>query len=295
MVPECPSLSFVGVRVCERCPARSGIVVSRRLGSDRVLPCLGELVCVTSLAHCMLSLRTGDIGDRDVAEADGSGEEGEVLGGSSEGDAGEDVVDPVSEQSDEESIHPEDLDEVLLHELDSELKADSQLQQDQHVEEERAVEPERAPAADAPHQGIPALVIRPLHATARTRPGDMAFEVEGHGVLRWYNHKRQIVAQCKRLGHDRCFLTRTVERTECPLRGAQGRPIGFLIAWLLAGEDMTRWAHVHGVKPTFEDRANARSAAAALVGDVPGLQELFDKERAPKASEGEGPEPIGFA
>ena len=98
----------------------------------------------------------------------------------------------------------------------------------------------------------------------------------------------ELYATCPNKAHGSCILTRTLKSG--PRRG-QGRPVGFLCAWLRAacrGDCALKADHMK-YKPPFAERSEARHCLYAL----PGCEELLEKERV--AREGEGSEPEEFA
>ena len=88
-------------------------------------------------------------------------------------------------------------------------------------------------------------------------------------------------------GHgSRCRKVRTAKARAA--KPAQGRPIGYLAAWL-AQHAATQDEHKHIPLPSFE----ARLAARQVVQDLPGARAaLLDFERVVR--EGEGIEPTGY-
>lgn len=144
----------------------------------------------------------------------------------------------------------------------------------------------------APVPAPPAqLVFRPhLDRFGRSGvPADVALEVQGYGILRYYSTKRQFVAQCTSRGHSRCFLTKTAEKSDVPSRQGQGRPLAFMLAWLCDFRGDSREEHVHTYRPTLAAREGHRTAAIQLAPEVPEVSALLARER-PKA-DGEGDEP----
>ena len=97
--------------------------------------------------------------------------------------------------------------------------------------------------------------------------------------------RQEIYATCGVRGHGSCILTRT---TKIGRKKGQGRPVGFLAAWLQAGPTFgSKDAHMKH-KPTFPERAAARRSLKTL----PGVVDFFNMERL--ALEGEGSEPDEF-
>ena len=76
------------------------------------------------------------------------------------------------------------------------------------------------------------------------------------GRLTFYPKKRAFEAVCGCLAHGKCVRTRTVNAYE--KLPAQGRPLGFLVAWLEAAESAgSRFMH-DCCYPTAEQRRAAR-------------------------------------
>ena len=155
--------------------------------------------------------------------------------------------------------------------------------------------PPPAPELAIPHP--PAIEFEEVAPPARAsrNPADIVIGVRGSGVLRFYSNKRQIVAQCLSRGHGpNCFLTRTIEPSGSPAYAAQGRPMGFMLAWLAeAPPAISRFDHVHLFKPSYEVRARHRERGMLQAAELPNLGDLFAKERPPRQHLGEGDEPRG--
>lgn len=99
-----------------------------------------------------------------------------------------------------------------------------------------------------------------------------------------------VSAHCIGCGHNSCRMERTLKRATGSGKRSAGRPLGPLIAWLRRGPECdSRSAHkAVQAELSFEERRTARRYGAAL----PELQELFELDRSPRASE--APEPEGM-
>ena len=94
-----------------------------------------------------------------------------------------------------------------------------------------------------------------------------------YGSLRFNSRAKTITAHCEIEGHGKCRKERTVAPTEKGLaQGKSGRPIGFLVHWLLGGPSFqTALRHIHSERladPTFADRRKARDVFMKLEGAV---------------------------
>ncbi|CAE7234861.1 unnamed protein product [Symbiodinium sp. KB8] len=108
------------------------------------------------------------------------------------------------------------------------------------------------------------------------------------GRLVYYAESQDLKVFCTNAGHLNCEKKRTVKPGG---RKGQGRPIGFLLAWLACAdsfEDARK--HVHNCKPTLAQRKEARENFKT----VSGWQALADKERERRVEEGEPEEPPLF-
>ena len=82
----------------------------------------------------------------------------------------------------------------------------------------------------------------------------------------------RMVAECCNPRHGRCVATRTLKGSDNPERSGQGRPAGYLIAWLRKGsEDRigTKKAHFDDLNaPTKAERQAARDWLKAKVAEA---------------------------
>ena len=109
--------------------------------------------------------------------------------------------------------------------------------------------------------------------------GDLtdALAVPG-GSIRWYKSKK-FTAHCDCTDHapkNRCRLERLTTSSKVPGREGQGRPLGFLMAWiLLQNVPGDLHSHIHFTTPT---RAQSE-VARRLLHTVPGSEAIFRRER----------------
>ena len=112
----------------------------------------------------------------------------------------------------------------------------------------------------------------------------------GSGTLTWYKYSGEMVAMCKLPGHkcgSGCRKHRVTSERES--RPAQGRPIGYLAAWLSqhghefhSGKDHKAWT------PSLAERQAAREAFTAAGGDS---ARILARERRQRVEAGEPAEP----
>lgn len=106
----------------------------------------------------------------------------------------------------------------------------------------------------------------------------------GEGKIKYTNigDRQEFYAICPmKECHGKCILTRTAKAGPKP---GQGRPLGFLAAWLRLcseGQHPTRTQHLK-FRPTYEERLAARRSLA----DQPAAPFFFEKERAQADDEG---------
>ena len=116
--------------------------------------------------------------------------------------------------------------------------------------------------------------------------------VPGGKLTYYYSAKNAIcTAECRNKSHGRCVMTKTMrgraDKTNARLRG-QGRPVGYLAAWLAKGAEYVSKAQHWAVEnqPTFAERRAARDLVKA--DEAVDARQLFAGESS--ASEG-GSEP----
>ena len=203
--------------------------------------------------------------------------------GSQKQEAEPEILDP-----DEEAVIPPE-DEVPAAEPDR--SADQDAGEDSCPETAKGdSSSQRSPSP--PPEGVPApaeAAAAPVIAPAPIvrLPAEYRLEVPG-GLLTYYGARRFFTATCRNPDHGRCVLSRTAEAGR---RGAQGRPLGLLTAWLYLGQDL----------PTKEDHFNrlffpnhaVRSFHRAELQAMPGADDLLQHERGQEV--GEAPEPDQLA
>lgn len=125
----------------------------------------------------------------------------------------------------------------------------------------------------------------------RRRRATVTLQVPG-GSISFYESKQAFEAVCDRREHGRCVVTRTRHGRAMGADGfpKSGRPVGFLAAWLGAGEHLQtkqqHWAQECFVRP-YEERANVRAHIEAC---GPSGRLLLECERT--RGDGEGAEPV---
>lgn len=115
-------------------------------------------------------------------------------------------------------------------------------------------------------------------------PAETRIDLEPHGNLVFYGTKLQFVAECKQVGHHRCFKSRTAVEGR---RSAQGRPLGHLAAWLRHGDCEDQQSHLQ-YQPSLEERHLARRELKAIAG----ADALFAQERSARTGEDSEPEQL---
>lgn len=143
----------------------------------------------------------------------------------------------------------------------------------------------QAPAARSVAQ--PAAMEQPQRSAGnlKKKPAEVVFD--GHRVS-FYGTRQEYYALCCHEGHGQlCRKARTSRASpDLPRTLAQGRPLGYLAAWLSAGAHSSISSIV---AVSRHDRLAARSRLAAC----PGAAEVMSYERPPRADEPE--EPLGEA
>ena len=148
-----------------------------------------------------------------------------------------------------------------------------QLLQGEDVAVDRGAE--GAEGARADEAAIP--MPEPGPAAAEERPprekADLVVDLPG-GKITYYPKKDIMVATCSHPGHGSCVLTRSCLAGR---RRAQGRPAGFLAAWLAVGQDLTS-KQQHWDKAHWPSR-DLRQRHRELLGEDPTGALLLDQER----------------
>lgn len=120
---------------------------------------------------------------------------------------------------------------------------------------------------------------------------DVTLIVPGLGKITHYHKKMDFYAICD-CAHERCVKVRASRSAAATKRLSQGRPLGYLMAWLRVGPNFVD-SHDHKFeawatgKPTLAERQAAREALCEL----PGAEALLARERPRRP--GEEDEPAG--
>ena len=122
-------------------------------------------------------------------------------------------------------------------------------------------------------------------AASRVRSGtEVRFSLEGLGEIHYYPTSQQFTAFCTIPEHLDCRKSRTAKASD--RNKSQGRPLGFLVAWLKQGTSYpNKKEHVHYCSPNYSNRCEGRQHFNTL----PGANSFAKYERIQR--EGEDPEP----
>lgn len=204
---------------------------------------------------------------------------------------------------DEEGQAPSDGDsseeEDLLEGLEAML---SELMSDAEEESEASGAAASSGQAAAAPASAPAEVVAPpppppsaapadgAHRDARPRRGATATVQTDGGSLSYYPSKSAFEAVCDNPHHGRCVLTRTSKAKPDNRSGMTqgGRPVGFMLSWLAAGQGLPSKA-AHWAPEVLAQPLGARAAMRRLAATTPSGRTLLSCER--PAAEGEAPEP----
>ena len=127
----------------------------------------------------------------------------------------------------------------------------------------------------------------PRRGGGRTGQETLRFAAPSGSIV-WYAHSQDMTAFCSAPGHVECRKTRTARPG---IRPGQGRPLGFLMAWLEKGhEHVDQQSHVHHCRVTHEERRDGR----LLLMQQAGWEEIANKERPQRGDEPEE-EPARFS
>ena len=186
------------------------------------------------------------------------------------------AVDPGDPINDEKEVN-EDEDELLEHAF-GELDIDVPLQGDDTPVAEPDYEPPfdeddgdgngddgigdlggSAASGGASSSGVPPPpapeASRPRHYGGR-RAGEVSVVLLGYGKITYYSNGNYFEAVCGQKHHARCVAKRmAASNVRIPW---QGRPCGFLAAWLVMGASITLKAEHAKHKPTQDERLLAR-------------------------------------
>ena len=147
--------------------------------------------------------------------------------------------------------------------------------------------PAPAGAQDEQQENADQPIERPA-GVARSTLNRTVFEVRGHGELHYYHMTHQMVAFCA-LRNDEHSDGCRKQMTTAPKSRGSGRPIGFLVSWLMqASEHNSKQSHVHCSKPTYEQRLEARKFFETL----PHHERFAAFEKAKRANEDSEPREV---
>ena len=122
-------------------------------------------------------------------------------------------------------------------------------------------------------------------------------KVGTYGEIHFEERLQKLNAHCSKHKCDKCKADRLTSAHEHPSRRGQGRPIGFLIAWLLEGEDCdTKADHGRECKQELSgiNGWEARIFAREWAKTLPGMQAIFALERPKGDDEDSEPETVPF-
>lgn len=121
-------------------------------------------------------------------------------------------------------------------------------------------------------------------ASSRDMTGTLLYSVPG-GELRYYPKTRRFAAHCENPAHGNC---RREKLAFAGASAAQGRPLGYLTAWLLDSDQATHAEHMclTNVLPYSQRLDGRRALQEALGPNCP----LFASERPRRSGESEEPE-----
>ena len=115
--------------------------------------------------------------------------------------------------------------------------------------------------------------------------------IPGLGTIIWDKASSEFRCYCTACGHsNNCAKYR--RSTESTANPVQGRPLGYLMAWLELGSGTTEAHHKDNVYPTPDQRRVARTRLQKLSERYPDIALLFRRER--RCRPGEPDEPDFF-
>ena len=126
-----------------------------------------------------------------------------------------------------------------------------------------------------------------LRSRQSNHPENVTVVAVGDCTISYYPRSENFVAVCR---HEHAVTACKVARPrrEAKSNPAQGRPLGFLVAWLLGGANSdTPGLYKLGNKLSLERRKQARSALKQIEGSA----DLFTNERPRRVEAGEDSEP----
>jgi hypothetical protein len=185
---------------------------------------------------------------------------------------------------------------------------DSGSEPDADIEEHPLPGPVEAPPDVAAHPDVgldvpdPPEQEHPLPRRHGARVGSWQYldfcspEGEILGQFVFDVQRKKLNAHCHQAAHallsQTCHMDRTCEGSGLRTRSGQGRPLGFLAAWLLRGPKCSVKELHSNLKKTLGTRTfqEERLAARQYLKQFPEFQILFELERPPRDGEGEEPE-----
>lgn len=226
-------------------------------------------------------IRFGGLGDSKADKGDDeAGNESEEDAGDAPGDAGR------------EELSDEDGDAIDLW-LNSDDGGDGDPLPSEGTEEPEspahAGQQQVAASSDEPPPPLVGEDMPDRHQAAQRgsrRDAEVYFMVPG-GDIRYYSKLNRFSAVCEHADHTgRCRREKVAHGSNAS--AGQGRPLGYLMAWLAAGEKhASRREHMaFETTISFEERAAGRAA----LRQISGAEQLFAAERPRRPNEGEEPE-----
>lgn len=99
---------------------------------------------------------------------------------------------------------------------------------------------------------------------------------DGIGEVHFYPSQFSMCAFCRQ--HERCRKTKTTKPSQT--NEGQGRPLGYLIAWLQLGKsEESHWSHVNACVPTLQQREEARTLFLMLDADKRAEWEGYERSK----------------
>ena len=130
--------------------------------------------------------------------------------------------------------------------------------------------------------------VRARGPVVRSGVPEIRLDIPGRGSVRHNTVLSFFRAVCCR--HPNCNRQRTAEPSEHPSRSGQGRPLGFLVAWLLQDEHVSaKLRHADSNAPSLQSRQEARQYLKGLCGHE-AYSEFAENECPLKDGEAEEPE-----
>jgi hypothetical protein len=153
-------------------------------------------------------------------------------------------------------------------------------------EGERSLQPQQSQSAAAPASSSNSGGARLGRQAALGLSVFRGADVVAEECIKYNPARDEFYAVCKDLRHGRCVATRSAHGGR---RAAQGRPLGFLAAWVVKGDSCSDRAQHMTLQPSQADRLAARSDLAQPLQEGL-LADFLAKERARREDEAEEPE-----